>query len=67
MYKLVILGGVMVSMVASRPKVRGFRPGQAQWIFKGDSNPQHFLLLRGVKLSAPCRKILRHIKDPCGV
>jgi hypothetical protein len=31
----VVLGGVMVSVLAIGPKVRGFKPSR-RWIFKGD-------------------------------
>jgi hypothetical protein len=44
-----VLGGVMVNMLAIVPKVHGFKPGQGQWIFKGDKNPQHTFLRRGRK------------------
>jgi hypothetical protein len=26
-------------VLATRPKVRGFKPGRGRWIFKGDKNP----------------------------
>jgi hypothetical protein len=45
-------GGVAVSVLTTEPKGRGFKPGQ--WIFKGDK----------MKPEVPCRKILRHVKDP---
>jgi hypothetical protein len=32
----VALSGLVVSVLAIVPKVRGFKPGQGQWIFKGD-------------------------------
>jgi hypothetical protein len=35
----VILSGVMVSVLATGPKVHAFKPSQEQWIFKGNANP----------------------------
>jgi hypothetical protein len=32
----VALGGLVVSVLATGPKVRGFNPGRGRWIFKGD-------------------------------
>jgi hypothetical protein len=37
--KLVSLRGVMIIVLAIRPKVRRFKPGRKQLIFKGDTNP----------------------------
>jgi hypothetical protein len=34
-YFSVVLGGLVVSMLATGPKVRGFDPGRGRWIFKG--------------------------------
>jgi hypothetical protein len=31
-YKPVALGGVVVSVLATGPKVRGFKPGPGRWI-----------------------------------
>jgi hypothetical protein len=36
-YVTVALGGRVVSVLATGPKVRGFDPDR--WIFKGDKNP----------------------------
>jgi hypothetical protein len=36
---IVALGGLVVSVLATGPKVRGFDPGRGRWIFKGDKNP----------------------------
>jgi hypothetical protein len=33
------LGGVIVSVIAIRPKARGFKPGRGAGLFKGDKNP----------------------------
>jgi hypothetical protein len=59
----VVLGCVMFILLAIGPKVRGFKPGRGRWVFKGDTNPQHVFLRKGIKPSVPCRKILRHVKD----
>jgi hypothetical protein len=37
--KMVDLGGLVVSVLATGPKVRGFDPDRGRWIFKGDKNP----------------------------
>jgi hypothetical protein len=36
---LVALGGLVVSVLTTGPRVRGFKPGRGRWIFKGDKNP----------------------------
>jgi hypothetical protein len=36
---IVDLGGLVVSVLATGPKVRGFDPDRGRWIFKGDKNP----------------------------
>jgi hypothetical protein len=33
------LGGLVVSVLATGPKVRGFDHDRGRWIFKGDKNP----------------------------
>jgi hypothetical protein len=33
------VGGLVVSVLATGPKVRGFDPERGRWIFKGDKNP----------------------------
>jgi hypothetical protein len=33
------LGGLVVSVLTTGPKVRGFDPDRGRWIFKGDKNP----------------------------
>jgi hypothetical protein len=58
MYMLfkVALGGLVVSVLATGSKVRGFDPDRGRWIFKGDKNPEHHFLRREVKPSVPCRR-----------
>jgi hypothetical protein len=43
---IVTLGGLVVSVLATGPKVRGFDPDRVRWIFKGDKNPEHNFLRR---------------------
>jgi hypothetical protein len=49
---VVVFGGLLFIVLAIEPNVCGFKPSQGRWIFQGGE----------VKYSAPCRKILRHIK-----
>jgi hypothetical protein len=53
MNELCRLDGVMVVMLATGHKARGFKPGRGRWIFKGDKNPQHEFLRRGSKAVDP--------------
>jgi hypothetical protein len=43
----------MVIVLATGPKVRGFKPGRERWNFKGDTKPQHAFLRRESKASGP--------------
>jgi hypothetical protein len=46
---MVALGELVVSVLATGTKVRGFDPDQGRWIFKGDNNPEpHFLRIYGM-------------------
>jgi hypothetical protein len=36
--KQIVLSGLLVIVLATGPKVRGFKPNRGQWIFKGDKN-----------------------------
>jgi hypothetical protein len=47
----------VVIVLPTGPKVRGFKPRR---------RPQHDFLREEVQTSAPCQKILRHVKDPYG-
>jgi hypothetical protein len=47
MLEYVAIGGLGVRVVSVGPKIRGFKPGQGQWILKGDKNPQHDFLRKG--------------------
>jgi hypothetical protein len=41
------LGGVVVSVLVTGPKVCGFRTRPRRWVFKGHKNPQHTFLSDG--------------------
>jgi hypothetical protein len=47
------LGGLVVSVLVTGPKVRGFDPDRGRWIFKGDKNPENHFLRRGSKAVGP--------------
>jgi hypothetical protein len=52
-YIYVALGGLVVSVLATGPKLRGFDPDRGRWIFKGDKIPEHHFLRRGSKAVDP--------------
>jgi hypothetical protein len=57
------LGGVVVSVLATGPKGHGFEPGQGDGflrVIKIRSTPS---FRWEVKPEAPCRKILRYVKE----
>jgi hypothetical protein len=56
---------LVVSVLATGPKVRGFDPDRGRWIFKGDKNPEQHFLRRGSKTVGPVD--LRHVKEPSGM
>jgi hypothetical protein len=45
----IILGGLEITVLATEPKARGFKPSRGQLIFMGDKNPHHIFLRRGSK------------------
>jgi hypothetical protein len=47
------LGGVVISVLSTTPKGRGFKPGSGLWIFQGDKNPQHNFLRMESKTGGP--------------
>jgi hypothetical protein len=65
--KGISIGGVMGSVLAIRPKIRGFKPGQSDEFIRTIKSAARLSSEGEVKLSAPCLKILRRVKDPCGV
>jgi hypothetical protein len=61
---LVVLGAVMVIVLTIGPKIVKFNACRERWAFKSDKNPLHDFLRREVKPSAPCLKMLWHVKNP---
>jgi hypothetical protein len=61
------LGGVMVSMLATGPKVRGLKPDRGDGYLRAIKIRSTPCFGGEVKPSAPCRKILRHVKESCVV
>jgi hypothetical protein len=57
-------GGLVVSMLASGTRVRGFEPGQSLRIFFGRKNPQHAFLRKGSKAVCPMSQICCMLKNP---
>jgi hypothetical protein len=49
-FNTVDLGGLVVRVLATGPKVRGFDPDRGRWIFK---SPEHHFLRRGSKAVGP--------------
>jgi hypothetical protein len=47
-------GGLVVSLLASGSRVRGFKPGRSRWIFYECKNPQLAFFGGEVKVSVPC-------------
>jgi hypothetical protein len=60
----VVLGILVVSVLAIRPKVRGFIPSRGRWIFSGEKIHSTPSFGRREKPLVPSRKILRHVKCP---
>jgi hypothetical protein len=54
----------MAIVLATGPKVRGFKLGRERCIFNGNKNRSTTSFGEEVKPSAPCCKILLHVKDP---
>jgi hypothetical protein len=52
---IVVLGGLVVIMLSTGPKVHRFKPNLAEdnGFFKGDKNLQHDFLSRGSKAVSP--------------
>jgi hypothetical protein len=57
----------VVIVLAIGPKDLGFQSNRGQWILRVITIRSTTSFEEEVKPSAPCRKILRHFKDPCGV
>jgi hypothetical protein len=57
------LGGVVVSVLATRPKYREFEPGKGDGFLRAIKIRSTPSFGWEVKPEVPCRKILRHVKD----
>jgi hypothetical protein len=55
----------MVSVLAIRPKVRGFIPGRGDGFLRAMKICSTFSFGEEVKPEAPCCKILQHVKLTC--
>jgi hypothetical protein len=55
------------NMFAVEPKVRGFKPGRGQWIFKGDKISSTTSFRGEVKPSVPCRRFTVCYKNPASM
>jgi hypothetical protein len=66
---IVVLGGLVVIMLSTGPKVHRFKPDLAEdnGFLRAIKISSMTSFQGEVKLSAPCCKILWHVKDPCGV
>jgi hypothetical protein len=58
------LGGVVVSVLSTGPKGRGFKPGRGDGFLRAIKIRSTSSFGWEVKPEVPCRKILRHVKDP---
>jgi hypothetical protein len=54
----------VVSVLATGLKGRGFEPGQCDGFLRAIKIRSTLSFGREVKPEVPCRKILRHVKDP---
>jgi hypothetical protein len=58
------LSGVVVSVLATGPKGRGFKPGRGDGFLKAIKIQSTPSFGGEVKPEVPCHKILRHVKYP---
>jgi hypothetical protein len=56
------LGGVMVSVLATKPKCHGFEPGEGEGVLRAIKIHSTPSFGWEVKPEVPCRKVLRHFK-----
>jgi hypothetical protein len=63
-FKNVVLGGLVVTVLAVGPKVRIFKPSRGCLILREIKIRSTLYFGWEIKPSAPCRKILRHVKQP---
>jgi hypothetical protein len=54
----------VVSVLATGPKDRGFKPGRSDGFLRAIKIRSTPSFGWEVKSEVPCRKILRHVKDP---
>jgi hypothetical protein len=59
----VVLGGLVVIVLATKSKVRWFKPCPGLWTSKGDKNSYHDFIWRGIKTVGP----MQDFKETCGV
>jgi hypothetical protein len=59
----VVLGGLVVIVLATKPKVRWFKPCPGLWTYKGDKNSYHDFICRRIKTVGP----MQDFKETCGV
>jgi hypothetical protein len=57
-------GGLVVSMLASGTRVRGFKPGRTRWIFRTSEKSSTCLLSEGKWKNLSHVQALRHVKEP---
>jgi hypothetical protein len=57
------LGGVMVNVLATGPKVCGFEPGRSDWFLMAIKIRSKSSFGWEVKPEVPCRNILQYVKD----
>jgi hypothetical protein len=62
-HELIRISGVVISVLATRPKGRGFKPGRGDGFLKPIKIRSTFSFGWEVKPEFPYRKILRHVKD----
>jgi hypothetical protein len=58
------LGGIVVSVLATGPKGLGFKHGHGDGFLRAMKIRSISFFGWEVKPDIPCRKILRHVKDP---
>jgi hypothetical protein len=61
---LSLLGAVVISVLATGPKGRGFKPGRGDGFLRAIKIRSTPSFGWEVELEVPCRKILWHIKGP---
>jgi hypothetical protein len=54
----------VVSVLVIRPKIRGFKPGKDDGFLRALKFRHTTSFGWEIKLSVPCRKVLRHVKEP---